>query len=310
MDKFDELLNRKKLAIADGAMATELEARGCDINDELWSAKILAENPALIEQVHYDYFEAGADIGISASYQATVPGFIKKGFTREESEKLIMDSVKLLINARNRYMEKHPEKDLPLAAGAVGPYGAYLADGSEYRGDYVSTDRNEIEKFHRERMILLKKAGADILACETLPCLWEAEIILKIAEEIDMPCWFSFSCRDGLRISDGTSIKECAELLNNRKLVKAVGANCTHPQYISDIIKNIRDVSDKPVIVYPNKGEEYDAVNKIWLGARDGKDFRQWAGQWYNDGASIIGGCCRTSPSDIAKIEEFRKTIK
>ncbi len=309
MDKFSELLNKQKLTIADGAMATELEAKGCDINDELWSAKILIEDPALIEQVHYEYFEAGADIGTSASYQASIPGFMKKGYSSEESEKLIEDSMRLLISARDRYMEEHPERDMLIAAGSVGPYGAYLADGSEYTGDYTYIDKSEIESFHRDRIKLLKKAGADILACETMPCLWEAKMILKIAEEMDIPCWFSFSCRDEGHISDGTDIRECARSLNDKNYVKAIGANCTDPRYISDIIKNIKAVSDIPIIVYPNKGEGYDAVKKIWLGAKDAKSFRQWTEQWYNDGASIIGGCCRTAPSDIAKIAEFRNSI-
>ena len=308
MDKFSQLISKQKLTVVDGAMATQLEARGCNINDELWSAKMLAERPELIEAVHYDYFEAGADIGISASYQATVPGFMKKGFSREESERLIKSSMELLIKARERYQKKHPERDCLVAAAAIGPYGAYLADGSEYRGDYkVAPD--VVEAFHRERMALLLEAGAEIFACETLPCLWEAEIILKIANEMKMPSWFSFSCRDYKHISDGTPIADCAARLDKEEYVKAIGINCTYPEYLSELIQNIRAVSTKPVIVYPNRGEEYDPVNKVWLGTKNGKSFGCWAEKWYEDGASVIGGCCRTTPEDIKEVSAFRDRL-
>ena len=308
MDKLTKLLNKEKFVIVDGAMATELEARGCNINDELWSAKILSENPALIEQVHYDYFASGADIGISASYQASIPGFMNKGFTKREGEKLIMDSMEILLNAVKRYQKDYPERNCLIAAAAVGPYGAYLADGSEYRGDYTA-DKAIIEAFHRERMELLASAGAEIFACETLPCLWEAEVILKIAEDLDVPCWVSFSCKDGNQISDGTPIEECARFMNGKELVKAVGVNCTHPRFISELIKNIKNSCDQPVIVYPNKGEEYDPLKKVWVGAGDIKSFRDYAEQWYEDGARLIGGCCRTTPEDIRQLERLRKSI-
>ena len=308
MDKFSELLKNNKLVIIDGAMATQLEARGCDINDELWSAKMLAERPELIEDVHYTYFEVGADIGISASYQATVPGFMKKGFSREESENLVKKSMTPLINARNKYQQKHPERKNLVASAAIGPYGAYLADGSEYRGDY-KVEPEVIEAFHKERMQLLKDAGAEIFACETLPCLWEAEIILKAAKELDVPCWFSFSCKDNEHISDGTPIADCAERLDKEDIVKAIGVNCTYPIYISELIKNIKSKSTKPVIVYPNRGEEYDPVKKVWLGAQNGKSFGCWAEKWYEDGAQAIGGCCRTTPEDIKEAAEFRDRL-
>ncbi|MCD8036118.1 MAG: homocysteine S-methyltransferase [Clostridiales bacterium] len=308
MDKFTELLNRNKLTILDGAMATELEARGCDINDELWSAKMLAEKPEMIEQVHYDYYEVGADIGIAASYQASVAGFMKKGYTREESEGLVKSAVEILLKAKGRFQQDHPERDCLIAAAAIGPYGAYLADGSEYRGDYAA-DKETIYNFHNERMCLLAESGAEMFACETLPCLWEAEIILEITKKLNIPCWFSFSCKDEKHICDGTPISECAKRMDSEDIVKAIGVNCTNPIYISGLIKNIKEACSKPVIVYPNKGEEYDAVKKIWLGAKDGKSFGEWTKQWYNDGAAIIGGCCRTNPEDIAQVKEFRDTL-
>lgn len=308
MDILAELLGREKLVVVDGAMATELEARGCNINDSLWSAKVLAEQPELIAQVHYDYYAAGADIGISASYQATVPGFMQKGFTREESERLVKSSMELLLEARARFRKDHPERERLVAAAGIGPYGAYLADGSEYTGNY-GTDKQVVSDFHRERMELLAEAGAELFACETQPCLWEAEALLEIAKTLGIPCWVTFSCKDGAHICDGTPIRECAERLEKEELVKAIGVNCTHPAHISGLIREIRSSSGKPVIVYPNKGEKYDPVRKVWHGAADGKRFGDWAKEWHAAGAQLIGGCCRTAPADIAEIAALRKTL-
>ena len=307
MDVFSELLHEKKLVVIDGAMATELEARGCDINDALWSAKVLAENPEMIGQVHYDYYAAGADVGISASYQATVPGFMKKGFTREESERLVRNSLQILLDAQERFQKDYPERGKLVAAAGIGPYGAFLADGSEYTGNY-GTDRQTVYDFHKERMTLLVEAGAKLFACETQPCLWEAEQLLGIAKEFGIPCWISFSCKDSAHICDGMPIRKCAERMSNEEMVKAIGVNCTHPKYITGLICEIRAVSEKPIIVYPNKGEEYDPVQKIWLGTKDGKNFGNWTKEWQDAGARAIGGCCRTTPADIAEIAAFART--
>lgn len=306
MDIFSKLLQEKKLVVADGAMATELEARGCDINDALWSAKVLAENPEIIGQVHYDYYAAGADVGISASYQASVPGFMKKGFTREESERLVRYSLRILLDVREQFQKEHPERGGLAAAAGIGPYGAFLADGSEYTGNYAS-DKQKVYDFHKERMELLAKAGAELFACETQPCLWEAEQLLEIAKGLGIPSWISFSCKDDVHICDGTPIRKCAERMDNEEMVKAIGVNCTHPEYITGLIREIKSVSEKPIIVYPNKGEEYDPVQKIWLGARDSRSFKDWAEEWHKEGAQVIGGCCRTTPEDIAEIAAVAK---
>ena len=180
MDTIARDLAKYPLLVLDGAFGTELARRGFDTNDELWSAKALFEKPELVEAVHRDYYEAGADISTSASYQATVEGFEKKGFTREQAKELIVRSVRLVQQARDAFWqqkEKRVGRPQPLAAASVGPYGAYLADGSEYRGDYGAS-RAELADFHAERLAILISAGPDILACETLPLLDEARAIL------------------------------------------------------------------------------------------------------------------------------------
>ncbi|URZ14512.1 homocysteine S-methyltransferase [Clostridium felsineum] len=306
-----EVLTNFPLAILDGALATELEKRGLDLNDSLWSAKILAKNPEIIEEVHYDYFVSGADFAITSSYQASIEGFMQRGFSEKEAIKLIQNSVKIAQKARDRFWsdpKNRVNRTKPFIAGSVGPYGAYLADGSEYRGDYKIGEKELID-FHRTNVKLLLEARADILACETIPNLTEAKAIVKLLEEFsDAYVWISFSCRNGTEISDGTPIFECAEFLNKCSNVAAIGVNCTAPKYINSLIKEIKRTSDKPIIVYPNSGEDYDAVTKTWHGSSSSNSFSLSAKEWFLNGANIIGGCCRTTPADIKATYELLKS--
>ncbi|MCH5138696.1 homocysteine S-methyltransferase [Clostridiaceae bacterium UIB06] len=305
MNPIEKILKDFSVIILDGALATELEGRGCNINDSLWSAKVLAENPDIIEKVHYDYFDSGADCAITSSYQATIEGFSKRGFSQSEAIDLIQRSVQIAKKARDDFWKAEANKEKrpqPIVAASVGPYGAYLADGSEYRGDYKITEKELID-FHRPRMKALIEAGADILACETIPCLLEAKVIVKLLEEFPgVYCWISFSAKNALEISDGTLISECAKFLDNCEQVAAVGINCTPPQYIPALIEEIKRNSKKPVVVYPNSGEEYDAHDKCWHGHSSSEGYGHSAKVWYEHGASLIGGCCRTSPEDIKAI--------
>ena len=304
-------LEKYPLLVLDGAFGTELARRGFDTNDELWSAKALFEKPELVEAVHRDYYEAGADVSTSASYQATVEGFEKKGFTREQAKELIVRSVRLVQQARDAFWQqkaKRAGRPQPLAAASVGPYGAYLADGSEYRGDYRAS-RAELADFHAERLDILVAAEPDILACETLPLLDEALAILADLHLYpDMGAWISFSCKDEAHTCGGDAIADCARLLDKERQVTAIGVNCTAPQYVADLIRNIRVHTTKPVVVYPNTGETYDAVTKTWHGSPT--PYRDFVRQWYEAGARLIGGCCRTTPDDIRGIAAFRASLQ
>ena len=311
MDTIARDLAKYPLLVLDGAFGTELARRGFDTNDELWSAKALFEKPELVEAVHRDYYEAGADISTSASYQATVEGFEKKGFTREQAKELIVRSVRLVQQARDAFWQQRAKRvgrPQPLVAASVGPYGAYLADGSEYRGDYGAS-RAELADFHAERLAILVSAGPDILACETLPLLDEARAILDdLRRYPDAGAWISFSCKDAEHTCGGDAIADCARLLDKESQVAAIGVNCTAPQYVADLIRNIRAHTAKPVVVYPNTGETYDAVTKTWHGSPT--PYRDFVRQWYKAGARLIGGCCRTTPDDIRGIAAFRASLQ
>ena len=307
MNVIEERLAVQDVIVLDGAFATELEARGFSVNDALWSAKALFERPDLVREVHLDYLRAGADVVTSASYQATVEGFMKRGFSKEEAAALIQKSIQLAQEARDLYLaEREGNGRVPFVAASVGPYGAYLADGSEYRGDY-GIDEDALVAFHAERLALLAAEKPDLLACETLPCLVEARAIVRALREreIRIPAWFSFSCRDAAHISDGMEIAVCARWLDTVPEAAAIGLNCTAPQYVESLIGEIRRETTKPIVVYPNSGETYDASDKSWHGAAE--DFGTIARRWRTAGARLIGGCCRTTPREIADIAAWAK---
>jgi homocysteine S-methyltransferase len=312
MNPIEQIIKDFPVLILDGAMATELEGHGCDLKDSLWSAKVLLENPELIKQVHMDYFEAGADCTITASYQATVEGFALRGLSEQEAIALIQRSVRIAIEARDEFWTKHADqvkgrRPKPLVAASVGPYGAYLADGSEYRGNYALNE-DELVEFHRTRLQALIEAGADVLACETIPCLVEAKAIIRLLKEFPgVYAWFSFSARDGLHISDGTAVTECAQWLDGHDQAAAVGINCTAPEHIPSLIHQIRSYTRKPIVVYPNSGESFDAKEKVWHSAAPGEGYCSSSQQWHEAGAQLIGGCCRTTPADIRAIATWAR---
>ena len=295
MNILEKILSRKPAVILDGALATELEARGFDIDDDLWSANALMKAPELIKAIHRDYLRAGADIVTNASYQATVEGFMRRGLSHFESVKLIKLSVELAKEVCTEFENK-------FVAASIGPYGAFLADGSEYRGNYIIS-HEQLKIFHRERLAILASAQPDIFACETIPCLIEAKAIVEeLAAYPEFCAWVSFSCKDVKHISNGELISDCAAWLDKQSQVVAVGINCTAPNYIESLISEIRSATSKRIIVYPNSGEAYDVKARAWIGERI--NFAENSRLWYRAGARIIGGCCRTTPKDIENIEK------
>ena len=288
--------------ILDGALATELERRGADLDDPLWSARILSEDPDLIAAVHYDYFAAGADLAISASYQASFEGFARRGLDEAGAAALMLLSVSLACTARDRFWADPANRQgrlRPLVAASVGSYGAYLADGSEYRGDY-GLSREELIDFHRPRMQVLAAAGADLLACETIPCRLEAEALLVLLREFPRSvAWLSFSCCDDAHLCHGESFAESVALANDSEQIVAVGLNCTAPRHVEGLLRHARPQTTKPLLVYPNSGERWDAAAHCWLPGSGVTDFADPVRHWRAAGAQLIGGCCRTTPDDI-----------
>ncbi len=287
--------------VIDGGLATELERAGADLSGGLWSARLLAEQPDLIRQVHAAYFEAGANIAITASYQASYSGFAKRGLSAEQTNVLLRRSIELAQAARTRVRRDHPHvvREL-LVAASVGPYGAMLHDGSEYTGDY-GVDAQALVDFHRERFTVLADAGADLLACETIPSRIEAAALVQLLRARPAAkAWITFSCRDGRHTSAGDSIAECARWLDGVPQVVAIGVNCVAPELVESLIREIGNGTTKPIVVYPNSGETWNAVDQCWLGTAD--RFTAYVPRWLAAGARWIGGCCRTTPDDIRSV--------
>jgi homocysteine S-methyltransferase len=298
---FSKALERRSPIVLDGGLATQLEAQGHDLGTDLWSAALLRSGPQAIALAHRAFLEAGAECIISASYQASRSGFMSLGLSAADADRLIASAVRIAIAARDAFVLERPDAEpAPLVAASVGPYGAVLHDGSEYHGDY-GVDRERLRSFHEPRLRLLDACGADVLACETIPDRDEADVLAGLLETVKTPAWISFSCRDERSISDGTPIADAAARFRDHDTVLAVGINCTAPQFVTPLIREIRRaVPDKAVVVYPNSGERYDARDHAWHGTVTPLDCAAAAKAWRAAGATLIGGCCRMGPAHIA----------
>jgi len=294
-----------ELMILDGGLATELERRGHDVSGKLWSAEVLRTDPAAIEQLHYDYFAAGARCAISASYQASYEGFAAAGLGADETTALLTRSVELARAARTRYRRDRTDARRALyVAASIGPYGAISHDGAEYRGDY-GLSVGQLAGFHARRFGVLAAAGADFLACETIPLLDEARALAALlADQPETAAWMSFTSPDGVHTSHGEPLTECARLLDRVPNVFAVGVNCVKPEVVGTAIRSLKAGTGKALVVYPNSGEHWDGQTRDWHGACDHESLATLAPQWIKDGARLVGGCCRIGPREIAELKE------
>jgi len=318
VDPLKIFLDKFGYVVLHGGLATELElAHGADLKDPLWSAKILIENSEMIQKVHESYIRAGADIITTATYQASFGAFEQKGINEIEAKRLFISSVKLArqaiqdawstmsegLNTSGVSYSASLRRYRPIVAGSLGPYGSY--EGSEFKGNYGKTVE-ELMDFHRPRMLAILEAEPDLIICETVPCAnEEAEALARIFKEdlniCNAPAIVSFSCQDGSRTCCGESLAEGVKKFEGIVNVVAVGINCTSPMYISDLIKQARSVTTKPIIVYPNSGETWDTQHFDWKGCKCA-NFDCKVEEWYSLGARIFGGCCRTNPEDIRTI--------
>ena len=288
--------------VADGGLATELEAQGNDLSDSLWSARLLVDAPERILEAHLAFFRAGAQIATSASYQASFEGFARRGLGRREAAGLMRRSVDLARAARDQVAGDGRAR---WVAASAGPYGAALADGSEYRGRYGRSVR-ELTAWHRPRLEVLAEAGPDVLALETVPDTDEAEALMTAISGLGIPAWLSYTIAAG-RTRAGQPLAEAFALAADVPEVVAVGVNCCAPSDVPMAIAAAREVTGKPVIVYPNSGEDWDARRRAWTGpSRYSPGQTQ---QWIAAGARIIGGCCRVRPAAIAEIARTADSV-
>lgn len=289
--KLADALTRRPLVL-DGGLSNQLEAAGHDLSDALWSARLLADRPEAITAAHRVYYEAGADIATTASYQATFEGFAKHGVDAVSTAELLRLSVELARDAG-----ADAGREVWVAASA-GPYGAMLADGSEYRGRYGLTVA-ELERFHRPRLEVLADAEPDVIALETVPDTDEARALLRAVRGLGVPAWLSYTVAGGYTRA-GQPLTDAFALAADSEEVLAVGVNCCDPQDADAAVRLAARITGKPVVAYPNSGETWDATARAWRGP-----VRFAAGRvpgLRDAGARLFGGCCRVGPEMIAQV--------
>lgn len=286
--------------VIDGGLGTALESRGVDLGPELWSAALLRDDPDAIAEVHTAFITAGARIITTASYQATPLGFARSAIPAEEGRRLIARSVEIAAEAA------HTADRPVLVAGSVGPYGAALNGGSEYTGDYRLT-ADEFAAFHRPRIEGLVSAGADLLAIETQPRLDEITVLIALAAEYSIPAWLSVTLADDgadtPNLPDGNTLRALAEVAATSASVSALGVNCIRPSHVTAALEELRAHTDLPLLAAPNSGETYDATTRRWHSGTPAAGPASWPlEKWRDLGAAVIGGCCRTTPAQIAEL--------
>jgi len=279
-----------KYTLLDGGLATALEDLGNSFTSELWTGELLKSAPDQIREAHAAFVRSGAEIIITSTYQVSFPGCIAKGWTHEEVVDALKNSIQLARDAK-----------APKVAASIGPYGAYLADGSEYRGNYDATEA-QLREFHKERLELLIACKPDFLAIETIPEIREARVLLELLKDLNntIPVWIAFSCRDDLRLSSGEYFKVAARV--SKELgAEYIGINCTSPELVTSLLESAKEYG--PFVVYPNAGRTWNEKLKRLEGATvklSDKHIQEWAGC----GATIIGGCCGIGPKEIAQVSQ------
>lgn len=300
-----DFIEGKAPCVLDGGLSNVLEEQGYDLNHPLWTAHIQRKAPEALRLAYLKYLRAGAHCLTTSTYQASLTGLRKAGFSEEEARDFFLESIQIAQEAIEQAVTEGSIQNKPLIAASVGPYGAYLADGSEYTGNYGVSDE-ELRDFHFERLMIMDSSFADILACETIPSAQEARILAQLLVEVNTPAWVSFSCKDEAHLHDGSTMEEVVSYFEGHPKVFAIGINCTHPRHLVGLITRIRDTGiGKKIIVYPNSGEAYHAATKTWLGTSEPNSFAEMTKEWLKSGANIIGGCCRIGPQHIKGIAKL-----
>ncbi len=301
-------LSFDRVHVLDGGFATELERHGVSLAGPLWSARALWEHPEAVLAVHRSYLEAGADVLLTGSYQVSAMGLSAAGLAGTEAEAAAMEA-RVLRRAVELAAEARAEAHRPavFVAASLGPYGAALANGAEFTGDYGFASQDEelaaLVRFHEPRIAALVDTGADLLAFETVPSLLEARAIAEALHRWPaVGAWLSLTCRDGAHMAHGEPLSDVARLLDREPQVLAVGVNCVAPALVGSLLGELRAGTGKPLIAYPNSGEGWDAGSRCWQPAAEEVPWSELARSWFEAGAQLVGGCCRTGPKEIRAI--------
>ena len=275
----------------DGGLSTALENNGNKLTTSLWTGELILVNPSEITKAHLDFINAGADIIITSSYQISYLGCSKRGWSESKTDQALRGSTQL---AKDAVLKSGKSVKV---ASSIGPYGAALADGSEYKGNYGVT-KSVLKDFHARRLEVLISTSPDLLALETMPDTFEVELLLELLSDCPIPYWVSYSCKAGNQTNAGQSFTEAVSLAKD---AMAVGINCTSPELITDLLLSTK--SDKPFVVYPNSGRSWNAKTKEWEGSSEAGFDELLIKSWISAGAQIIGGCCGIGADEILNLK-------
>ena len=289
----------KKIKLLDGSLSYPIESRGHGLNSKLWTAKILIDNPKVIEDIHVEYINSGVDYISTSSYQLSVKTLKAEGYNISEIENIFKKSVSVAKKALLRTKKKNIK-----ILGSFGPFATYLADGSEYTGVYNTKDET-IKEFHLENLKIINKLDIDILLYETIPCLREISILNNLLKLSEKEVWISMTCNNAMKLRDNSSLKKACKILSQSKNISTIGLNCFDPSMTKIAIEKLRLYSNKKVLVYPNSGEKYNCENKTWLGKNKFND--QSISNWIEESPDIIGGCCRIGKEEI---KQFKTSLE
>ncbi len=289
----------KKIKLLDGSLSYPIESRGHGLNSKLWTAKILIDNPKVIEDIHVEYINSGVDYISTSSYQLSVKTLKAEGYNISEIENIFKKSVSVAKKALLRTKKKNIK-----ILGSFGPFATYLADGSEYTGVYNTKDET-IKEFHLENLKIINKLDIDILLYETIPCLREISILNNLLKLSEKEVWISMTCNNAMKLRDNSSLKKACKILSQSKNISTIGLNCFDPSMTKIAIEKLRLYSNKKVLVYPNSGEKYNCENKTWLGKN--KFNEQSISNWIEESPDIIGGCCRIGKEEI---KQFKTSLE
>jgi homocysteine S-methyltransferase len=278
--------------LIDGGLSTELERLGAKIQGELWTGRALLEDPDLVRHAHRAFALAGAEVVISSSYQLSRQGFLEVGLAEVDADEALRRSISVAREAVAGTSAK--------VAASIGPYGAVLHDGSEYRGDY-QVSQSELEVFHAERLEVLLQESPDYLAIETIPNLVEARALAQVLKSVEVPKWFSFTAGSAELLWSGEKITDAVAAIAGLPNLVAVGVNCVNPEFVAEIAERIKSLTDTEIIAYPNRGGTWDSANGVWLGNKP-REFASWLPEWQVAGVTWVGGCCGTDSRDISSL--------
>lgn len=288
-------MNSRPLTVLDGGLSTQLDAEGATFSGPLWTARALLETPELVERAHRAFVEAGAEIISTASYQISRSGFLEAGMSVEDADRALLESVLVAKRAS--------AGTATTVAASVGPWGATLHDGSEYRGNYGQS-QTFLEDFHRERLLVLAEGKPDYFAIETIPEITEAKAVCEAIQSVPgIPFWVSFSCSTGTQLASGEPIRDAVLAIQHTPGLMALGVNCVPPENVESLLREISAVSDLPLIAYPNRGGIWDPDSGEWSG-RHSAPLADWAPSWQAAGVSLLGGCCGYGASDIRELSQ------